>query len=491
MTITILGLGPGDAMQLTREAWQVLETAGEVYLRTGRHPTVPDLPLGLALHCFDDLYEQAQDFQQVYTTIAEEIVRLGQRPQGVVYAVPGHPLVGESTVTRILKRAEEAGLPVRIVNGVSFIEPILNRLGVDALDGLQVADAIDLAARHHPPLNPDAPAIIGQLYSREVASDVKLTLMNQYPDDHPVKLLHAVGTPQGRVETLPLYEMDHSNDLDHLMSLYIPPLPRPGAFETFQETIAHLRAPDGCPWDREQTHASLRRNLLEEAYEVLDSLDADDPTALREELGDLLLQIVLHSQIAVEDGEFSMADVVAAIDAKIKRRHPHVFGDVQVSGVGEVFANWEAIKKVERADNGNGDRSALDGVPRALPALAQAEAFGDRASRVGFDWPSVDGVLDKVAEEINEMREAHSEQQRTDEFGDLLFALVNVARWLKIDPEAALRAANVKFANRFHQVEAQARAQSRDLKGMTVADLDALWESAKRNGGQALSSSSL
>jgi len=483
MTITILGLGPGDAMQLAREAWQVLETAGEVYLRTGRHPTVPDLPPGLVLHRFDDLYEQAQDFEQVYTTIAEEVVRLGHRPQGVVYAVPGHPLVGESTVTRILKRAEESGLPVRIISGISFIEPILNRLGIDALDGLQVADAIDLAARHHPPLNPDVPAIIGQLYSREVASNVKLTLMNQYPDDHPVKLLHAVGTPEERVEALPLYEIDRSDALDHLMSLYVPPLPRPGAFETFQETIARLRAPDGCPWDREQTHASLQRNLLEEAYEVLDTLDADDPAALQEELGDLLLQIVLHSQIAVEDGEFSMADVVAAIDAKIKRRHPHVFGDVQVSGVGEVFANWEAIKKVERAGNGNGDRSALDGVPRALPALAQAEAFGDRASRIGFDWPSVDGVLDKVAEEINEMREAQSEQQRADEFGDLLFALVNVARWLKIDPEAALRSANVKFANRFRQVEAQARAQSRDLKGMTLADLDALWESAKRNGG--------
>jgi tetrapyrrole methylase family protein/MazG family protein len=483
MTIAIVGLGPGDALQITREAWQTLAKADEVYLRTEHHPTVKDLPDRLALRTFDYFYERAQSFDEVYDNIAAEVIRLGQRPQGVVYAVPGHPLVGESTVTRILRRAEESELPVRIVNGVSFIEPILSRLGIDALDGLQVTDAIDLAARHHPPLNPDVPAIIGQLYSREVASDVKLTLMNQYPDDHPVKLLHAVGTPEERVEASPLYEIDRSDDLDHLMSLYVPPLPRPGAFETFQETIAHLRAPNGCPWDREQTHASLRRNLLEEAYEVLDALEADDSAALQEELGDLLLQIVLHSQIAVEDGEFSMADVIAAIDAKIKRRHPHVFGDVQVSGVGEVFANWEAIKKVERADNGNGDKSALDGVPRAMPALAQAEAFGDRASRVGFDWPSVDGVLDKVAEEISEMREAQSEQQRADEFGDLLFALVNVARWLKIDPEAALRSANDKFANRFRQVEAQARAQSRELKGMTLADLDALWESAKRNGG--------
>ena len=302
---------------------------------------------------------------------------------------------------------------MRIINSVSFITPILVSLGMDALNGLQMADAMDIAAQYHPPLNPDVPAIIGQLYSRQVASEVKLTLMNQYPDDHPVKLMHAVGTDQERVETLPLYELDRRDDVSHLTSLYVPPLAQPGAFETFQDTIAHLRAPDGCPWDREQTHQSLRRNLLEETYEVLDALDAEDADALREELGDLLLQIVLHSQIAVEEGEFSMSDVIASIDAKIKRRHPHVFGDVQVSGVGDVVANWETIKKGERAENGNGDKSALDGVPRDLPALAQAEAYSDRASRVGFDWPSVDGVLDKVAEEVREIRAANSDEERT------------------------------------------------------------------------------
>jgi tetrapyrrole methylase family protein/MazG family protein len=481
MTITIIGLGPGDASQLTREAWSLLAKADEVYLRTERHPTVQGLPPELVLHSFDDRYDQAESFDQLYDKIAEEVVRLGQRPQGVVYAVPGHPLVGESTVTRILKLAEQAGVPVRIVNGISFVSPSLASLGVDALSGLQIADATDLAARYHPLLNPDVPVLVGQLYNREIASDVKLTLMNQYPDDHPVKLLHAVGTAQERVEALSLHELDR-HEVNHLTSLYVPPLSRPSAFETFQDTIAHLRAPGGCPWDREQTHQSLRRNLLEEAYEVLAALDAEEANALREELGDLLLQIVLHSQIAVEDGEFSMADVIATIDAKIKRRHPHVFGDVRVSGVGDVITNWEAIKKGERAENGNGSKSALDGVPLDLPALTQAEAYSDRAARVGFDWPNVDGVLDKVAEELREIRETDDPEERTEEFGDMLFALVNAARWMKIDPEAALRSANAKFANRFRHVETQARAQSRDLKGMSLADLDALWELAKQEG---------
>jgi tetrapyrrole methylase family protein/MazG family protein len=482
MTITIVGLGPGDALQITREAWSALVAADEVYVRTEHHPAVKGLPDHLSLHSFDHVYEQAESFDQVYDTITAQVIRLGQRPQGVVYAVPGHPLVGESTVTRILNLAEQAGLSVRIINGVSFVTPILVRLGMDALNGLQMADAIDVAARHHPPFNPDVPAIVGQVYSRQVASEVKLTLMNQYPDDHPVKLMHAIGTDQERVETLPLYELDRRDDVSHLTTLYVPPLAQNSALETFQDTIAHLRAPEGCPWDREQTHQSLRRNLLEETYEVLDAIHAEDVDALREELGDLLLQIVLHSQIAVEDGEFSLSDVIASIDAKIKRRHPHVFGDIQVSGVGDVVANWEAIKKGERAENGNGHLSALDGVPRDLPALAQAEAYGDRAARVGFDWPDVNGVLDKVAEEVREVQSATNLEERAEELGDLLFALVNAARWMKIDPEAALRTANAKFAARFRGVEAQARAQSRDLKGMSLADLDGLWESAKQSG---------
>jgi tetrapyrrole methylase family protein/MazG family protein len=467
-------------MQLTREAWSLLVEAEQVYLRTERHPTVQGLPKELVLHSFDHLYDQSESFEQLYGKIAEEVVRLGQRPQGVMYAVPGHPLVGEATVTRILKLAEQVGVPVRIVNGISFVLPVLACLGVDALSGLQIADATELAARYHPPFNPDVPAVVGQLYNREIASDVKLTLMNQYPDEHLVKLLYAVGTPEERVETIPLHELDR-HEVDHLTSLYVPALPRSSAFETFQDTIARLRAPDGCPWDREQTHQSLRRNLLEEAYEALAALDADDPNALCEELGDLLLQIVLHSQIAAEEGEFSMADVIAVIDAKIKRRHPHVFGDARVSGVGDVIANWEAIKKDERAENGNGHKSALDGVPIDLPALAQAEAYGDRASRVGFDWPDVDGVLDKVSEELQEIRAAGDPAERAEEFGDLLFSLVNAARWLKLDPEAALRSANRKFADRFRRVETQAQAQSRDLKGMSLADLDALWESAKQS----------
>ncbi|MCC6191486.1 MAG: hypothetical protein IT318_20875, partial [Anaerolineales bacterium] len=344
MTITIVGLGPGDPAHLTREAWDVLSSVLEVHVRTRQHPTVSGLPASLAVHSFDEVYEGAADFDQVYETIAERVLTLGRRPEGVVYAVPGHPAVGEATVALIRTRAAlEAGLDVRIVPGLSFVEPVLTALELDALPNLQMADALDLAARHHPGFHPDAPTLVAQLYSPAIAGDVKLTLMNQYPDEHAVALVHAAGTAAAQIEWRPLFEMDRSRQIAHLTALYVPPLSRPSSFEALQDVVAHLRAPDGCPWDREQTHKTLRANLLEEAHEALEAIDRDEAAAMREEFGDLLLQVVLHAQIGLEAGEFSLAEVIAGIRAKLIRRHPHVFGDTRVSGVGEVLENWEKL----------------------------------------------------------------------------------------------------------------------------------------------------
>lgn len=479
--ITILGLGPGNPHLLTREAWEVLGSATEIYVRTARHPTLDGLPRTLAMRSFDGIYESTEKFEDVYRQIVERVIELGQRPEGVLYAVPGHPAVGESTVEQIRKRAAELNLPVRFVAGLSFVEPALAALGVDALPGLFVADALDLAARAHPPFGPDTPALVAQLYSADLASDVKLTLMNQYADDHRAALVHAVGAPDEAVEWLPLYAIDRSTRIAHLTALYLPPVERAGSFETFQNTIARLRAPDGCPWDRQQTHQSLRPNLLEEAYETLAAIDAGDAEMLREELGDLLLQVVLQTQIAIDDGEFHMAGVIAGINEKLIRRHPHVFGDLKVAGVEEVWKNWEKLKEQERAgDSGKKKNGILSSVPAALPALAQAHTFQSRVARVGFDWPDIGGVIAKVREEIAEIESARDESERAAEVGDLLFAVVNWARWLKVDPESALREANEKFARRFAHVEAGAKARGRELSAMTLEEMDALWEEAKR-----------
>jgi tetrapyrrole methylase family protein / MazG family protein len=358
---------------------------------------------------------------------------------------------------------------------------VLAALEVDALPTLQVADALDLAARHHPSFHPDAPALVAQLYSPLIAGDVKLTLMNQYPDVHQVALAHAVGTPQAQVEWLPLFEIDRSPHIAHLTALYVPPLPLASAMESLQEVVAHLRAPEGCPWDREQTHQTLRTNLIEEAYEVLEAIDADDAGAMREEFGDLLLQVVLHAQIAIEAGEFSLADVIAGLTAKLIRRHPHVFGDTKVNSVGEVLENWEKLKAKERGGQAKPDKGALGTLPPGLPALLQAATYQRRAARVGFDWPDISGVRAKLQEELAEVDAVEAEDTAAleEELGDVLFAVVNWARWLKIEPESALRQANTKFAKRFAHMEAVAKAAGRALDSYSLDELDGLWEAAK------------
>lgn len=485
--ITIVGLGPGAIGDLTREAWQILSEAQEVWLRTRHHPVVTELPTGAHVHSFDDVYERAKSFAEVYQEICERVLMLGRRPAGVVYAVPGHPLVGEATVTAILERAHAEQIPVRVVNGLSFIEPALRALRVDALDGLQVFDALAVASMHHPPFNPDVPALVAQVYSRSVASELKLVLMNQYEDAHRVALVDAAGTRRERVDWMPLYEIDRQ-EANPLTTLFVTPVAGVTSFEGFQETVATLRAPEGCPWDRKQTHRSLRTNLLEECYEVLAAIDADDAGALREELGDLLLQVVLHSQIAVEEGEFRMTEVISHIDAKLKRRHPHVWGDTSVSGVEDVISNWEAIKRREREAKGQESRSLLDGIPTALPALSQASAYAARAGRIGLErvdpaGPWVDlpvSLVETVRSLIATLEEVQSGEgtpQAFDEIvGDLLFVLADWGRRRSLDMESALREANRRFARRLRVLEVKARESGRSLESFSDDEARALWQ---------------
>jgi tetrapyrrole methylase family protein/MazG family protein len=482
--IILLGLGPGDATLLTRQAWQVLESTPEIYLRTVQHPTVAGFPASLQIHSFDSLYDQLPSFDDVYAHIIEQVLVLGRRPQGVVYAVPGHPYVAEATCPEIARRARLEGIPVQVIEGLSFIEPTFSALGIDPLPHLAIVDALELASAHVPPFPPDAPALIAQIHSKAVANEVKLTLMETYPDEHPVRLVHAAGTPQKTVEDIPLHAIDQSQSIGLLTSLFLPPLEKGTSFEAFQEIIAHLRAPDGCPWDREQNHQTLRTNLLEETYEALAALDADDPAHMREEFGDLLLQITLHAQIANEYGEFNITKVFKGIYDKIIRRHPHVFGDWKVDGVENVLQNWEKLKAAERSEmhqeNGGQEKGLLDGVELALPALSQAEEIQRRAARVGFDWSDIRGVVDKINEECHELLNAKDLSSRSDELGDLIFAVVNLARHYEIDAESALRETNSRFRNRFAHIEQTARSQGKTINDLSMDEMESYWQEAKK-----------
>ena len=481
--IILLGLGPGELDLLTRQAWRVLESSAEIYLRTRQHPAVAGFPPGLQVHSFDDLFEHEEQLPTTVSQIVERVLAMGRRPQGVVYAMPGHPLLSDAAGPEIARRAREEGLPVQVVPGISILEPALAALGVGASPQISLVDALGIAGAHVPPFPPGSPALIFHIQSSAIAAWVKDALLALYPKEHSVTLVRASGSPQEQVERLPLEAIDRSASFGPLTALYVPPLDRASSFEAFLEVIAHLRAPEGCPWDREQTHQSLRSSLLEETYEALAALDAGDVAGMQEEFGDLLLIILMQAQIASEAGEFNMAGVLRGIHNKIVRRHPHVFGDAEVKNAEVVLQNWERLKAVERAEkkDGNGEEPGLlESVSPALPALAQAELIQKRAARVGFDWSDVQGVLDKMAEEIEEVRTAPDSEARAAEVGDLLFAVANLARWYKVDPESALREANLRFRQRFSHIEASARRQGRPLTDLSLDEMEALWQEAKK-----------
>jgi tetrapyrrole methylase family protein/MazG family protein len=370
------------------------------------------------------------------------------------------------------------------------------RWGLDLGAGLQVVAAERLIGTPIEPARPVlvVPAIvlrIEQGTAEPLAGrhgpggvDALTVLRRLYPGDHPVGRF-------GVTEGSTIADLDASS---LGTAFYLAPLAPEAAVAslwTMPWISERLRRPDGCPWDREQTHESLRNHLLEEAYEVYDALgagaDGRATPALAEELGDLLLQVILHAQLAAEEGVFDLTDVNATLAAKIVRRHPHVFGDAEARTSGDVNRQWERIKADERAtsladsgaDAASGRRGALDGVSRSLPALAASQEMQERAANIGYEWPNLEGVLDKVHEELAEIRAATTPAEQAEEYGDLLFVLVNVARWQGIEAEAALRAANDKFRRRFASVERQAFERGVALKDLDFAGLDALWDAAK------------
>ena len=457
--ISIVGLGPGDPELITRRSWRLLTNAAEVWVRTRRHPAVAALIPRVPVQSYDYLYERHEAFDAVYAAIAADVVARGAAGD-VVYATPGDPSVAEATTHLIRELAASRGIAVEVHPGVSFLEPSFAALDEDPIRGAQVVDATALAAAYHPPGSTRQGVMIAQLYSRLLAADVKLTLMNAYPDDHQVTLIWSAGGDSLRTETLPLYALDRREDFDDLTSLWVPPLAYPSDYNALQDVIAHLRSPNGCPWDREQTHESLRPYLLEETYEVLEAIDADDPAKLAEELGDLLIQVALHVQIATEEGEFKMDRVIGHVVEKLIRRHPHVFGDVDVADAAEVARNWETIKARERAQAGEEDaarKTMLDGIPRALPALALAQTYLERLARVGYPLATAAAGLDE------------------DSLARALLTLVEQAQSAGLDAESALRRRALALRDRLRAVERLAAERGQKLTDLDPMQQRALW----------------
>ena len=413
--VTVVGLGPGDPLLRTIAAQQALDAAGSIVLRTRIHPGLDDLATDPRVTDCDDIYERAVSFDDVYVAIAERVCEVALTADGaVVFAVPGHPRFGERSVRLVEERATGLGIVVEVQAGVSALDTIAGALGIDPLaDDVQLIDAFSLvAAVEREPfagglvaVDPSRPCLIGQVYTPRVAASVKLALARFYPDDHPVVVVRAAGVPGGDdLVPCPLHELDRQ-PVDHLTSVWLPALPPLNAYrhpQTLRRIVARLRAPGGCPWDRRQSHASLRQAVVEEAYETVDAIEAGDVENLAEELGDLLLQVALHAQIAEEAGDFAFEDVCEQVSRKLIRRHPHVFGTVEARTPEEVVTTWEAIKAEERA-TANGDdpppRHPLDRLPRSMPALRRAATLlGPRKGDLPSDPDS--GPVEEAGEAL-------------------------------------------------------------------------------------------
>lgn len=481
-SLTVIGLGPGAMSYLTMEAFEAVTEAPKVWVRTMKHPVIPPLvEKGANFASFDHLYESSETFDEVYETIAEEVYQMALKGE-TIYAVPGNPFVAERSVELLMEKAEAAGIPIRVVHGTSFIDAMITTLHKDPVKGLHIVDALNIEQTE---LTNLVDQVIIQIYDPMVGSNVKLALMEVFPDDYEVIVVRGAGIPgEEEILTVPLYDLDRCKALDHLASVYVPRMEKDSehvyAFSELVGIMARLRDVDGCPWDQEQTHDSLKANLLEEAYEVIDTIEEGDLYGLEEELGDVLLQVVFHSAIASDNGYFNSRDVISGICRKLIHRHPHVFGDTDVADSDEVLVNWEQIKREEKAHDRITD--AMLALPKAMPATLRAYKVQKKAAQVGFDWDHIEDAIAKIKEELDEFMEALSQNDAAhieEEMGDLLFAIVNVCRFAKLNPELALNKTISKFIHRFEFIESSEVAKKEGISKLSLEVMDELWNIAK------------
>ncbi|EOU2057519.1 TPA: nucleoside triphosphate pyrophosphohydrolase [Clostridium perfringens] len=478
--LKIMGLGPGAYEALTIGALKELKNNKNIYFRTEKHPTVDFLKdEGIKFESYDHAYEKYDSFDDVYKYIAEDLITKVKDDEDLIYAVPGHPLVAEKSVINLIELCKENNIQYEVLPAVSFVDAMMEALQVDPIEGVKIIDAFDMKNQI---LDKRVGTIITQVYNNFIASEVKLRLLEGYEDDTEIIFVRAAGI-EGleSIRKIPLYELDWQEDIDYLTSIYIPKdLGNKKDFQDLLDIIETLRNPGGCPWDREQTHESLKSALLEECYEVIDVIENEDEDALIEELGDVLLQVVFHASIGKEDGYFDIMDVIGGISNKMINRHPHVFGNEEANTSEQVLVNWDEIKKEEKGIKTLTEE--MQNIAKSLPATTRAYKVQKKAKKVGFDWNDVNYAMDKVKEELNEIKEVYNCEDKSiieGEVGDLLFACINVARFLEVDGELALDKTIKKFIKRFSYIENEAIKNNKNLKDMTLEEMDKLWEEAK------------
>lgn len=403
--------------------------------------------------------------------VAEALLRLADHGD-IALVASGYPLVREGLISAVLSRARDG---VDVFPIASPLQVLMLALDIDMTADVELvdADALGMADLHR-----DTHLVVTRVENAIEAHAIARRLRSSYDSDHSVVMASGLSDGGFGLTRLTLGELGTIASVPRQSALYLPPtrIEPPGGFGELVRTIAVLRAPDGCPWDREQTHASLAPHMVEEAYEAVSAIDAGDPAAIADELGDVLLQVVLNAQIAADEGTFTIDDVIAGITAKIRRRHPHVFGTAVAETAEDVTRTWDAVKREERQGGG-----VVADVPAAFPALVRAQKISRRAAAAGFEWEDLAGVWEKVHEEIDELTStAPGSPEAEEELGDLLFTVVNVARKMGIDSETSLRRTCEKFSRRFGEMERGAEAGGRALEELTSIEWDELWSRAKQ-----------
>lgn len=478
--IKIVGLGPGAPEALTVGTIKALEECNNIFFRTEKHPTVDYLKEKMKnFKTYDHFYEEGSSFDEVYENIANALIEEYKNNSDLIYAVPGHPLVAEKSVINLMNLCKKNNISYKILPAVSFIDAMMDSLEIDPIEGLKVIDAFDIKNQI---LDKRIGTIITQVYNPLIASEVKLELANYYHDETEIIYVRAAGIEgEESIRKIKLYELDMQEDIDYLTSVYIPKdLDNKKDFYDLVKIIEKLRSDEGCPWDREQTHESIKNELIEEAYEVVEAINNDDIDGIIEELGDVLLHVVFHGIIGEEDGYFNTSDIIEAISNKMIYRHPHVFEDKKCNTSEEVLENWDDLKKKEKQLETVTDE--LEAIAKSLPSLIRAHKVQKKAAKVGFDWDNVEDAAKKVTEELNEVLDVYKSNNKDriiDEVGDLFFACVNVARFLDVNEEEAVNRTISKFINRFSYIEKSATKKGLNLNDMSLEEMDVLWNEAK------------
>ncbi|MGL5750416.1 MAG: nucleoside triphosphate pyrophosphohydrolase [Paraclostridium sp.] len=477
--ITIVGLGPGEYSLISQGALDTLKNSSRIFLRTEKHPIMDRLKHEIKYETLDHFYQEDEDFDNVYNNISKFIVEESKNGD-LVYVVPGHPRVAEKTVSIIDKIAKEKGIEAEIIASMSFVDAMFNYLALDPAEGFKLVDAFEVENSY---IDVNTSMIITQIYDRFIASNVKLDLMDYYDDEQEVCIVRAAGVKNLESKKyVKLYELDRNdNEFDYLTSLYIPKSHKSmyNTVKDLETIVAKLRGEDGCDWDKKQTHESLKEHIIEEAYELVQAIENDDIDEMIEELGDILLHVVFHSQIGKEEGYFDLREVVNGICEKLIYRHPHVFKNVDVD-MNTYDKTWEDLKKKEKGESTITE--GLKRIPSSLPALSKAKKVQYKAALVGFDWDNIEDVFKKIVEEYKELLDEHKQgniKYIKEELGDLLFSVVNLARFLDINPEESLNATTEKFIKRFEYIENSAISSNKNLEDMSLEEMDELWNEAK------------